>query len=361
MSMRSPQWPAPPDRVATARELLRELGAQRARVIVAPHGDVDGLASGVLAIRALERIGATPIVCLPGKGEHVHTPAMRTRLAALDAAGLIVLDMGSRAGPIVRGLPTIVLDHHDAQHVPDEVVYVSAAGHEPVAPTALLAYEVLRALAPLDDLAWLAWMGVVGDLGINHPFAAELPVTRYRKTHVQKAVSLVNAARRAGNYRPEIALEVLLAAREPIEIARGTTPGVDELVACREEVSAELARVARTAPKLIGDVAVIRFSSPAQIHPLIATRWTTRLAPRIVLAANDGYLPGRVNFAMRSASSTDLLAFLRNLGLGDVEGEFANGHPRATGGSIPPSEFDRLLRALEQVTNPKREQRGHHT
>ena len=65
-----------------------------------------------------------------------------------------------------------------------------------------------------------------------------------------------------------------------------------------------------------------------------------------MIAANDGYLPGRVNFAVRSASNVDLLAFLRGLGLGDVEGEFAHGHPRATGGSVPPAEFERLVRAL---------------
>ena len=83
-----------------------------------------------------------------------------------------------------------------------------------------------------------------------------------------------------------------------------------------------------------------------RVRPLIATRWAPRLAPKIVIAANDGYLPGRVNFAVRSASRTDLLAFLRGLGLGVVEGEFANGHPRATGGSVPPHEFARLLTAL---------------
>lgn len=348
MLKRSPEWPAPPERIGTARELLTTLAGRRGRVIVAPHGDVDGLAAGALTLRALERIGATPIVCLPGKGEHVHTPAMRDRLAAIEADGLVVLDMGSRAGPIVPGLPTIVVDHHDAREIPDVTVYVSGAGCEPVAPTALLAYVLLGALAPLDDLGWLAWLGTAGDLGMAHPFADELApiMARSRKTHVQKAVSLVNAARRSSRYRPELALDVLLAARDPVDIARGTVPGVDELAACREEVNAELARVSRIPPRIVGDVALLRFSSPAQIHPLVATRWTTRLAPKIVIAANDGYLPGRVNFALRSASDTDLLAFLRGLGLGQVEGEFANGHPRATGGSIPPAEFARLLQAL---------------
>jgi hypothetical protein len=342
--------------IEVARALVSTLTARGARVIVAPHGDVDGLCAAVLVIRALERTGGIPIVCLPEKGSHVHTPAMRDQLASIEADGLIVLDMGSRSGPIVRGLPTIVVDHHDAREVPDGVIYVSSAGCEPVAPTGLLAYELLRELAPLDDVAWLAWMATVGDLGISHPFADELaPVTaRYRKTHVQKAVSLVNAARRAPHYRPQLALEVLLAAREPADIARGSVPGVAELERCRAEVQAELARVARVPPRIAGDVAVIRFSSPAQIHPLVATRWTTRLAPKIVIAANDGYLPGRVNFAVRSASTTDLLAFLRGLGLGDVAGEFANGHPRATGGSVPPAEFARLLAALGVSEAPAR-------
>jgi hypothetical protein len=249
---------------------------------------------------------------------------------------------------IVPGLPTVVVDHHDAREVPEGVVYVSGAGAEPVAPTALIAYVLLGALAPLEEHGWLAWMGTAGDLGMAHPFAEELAgvMARHRKTHVQKAVSLVNAARRAARYRPELALDVLLAASGPAEIARGEVPGVSELAACREEVNAELARVARVPSRIAGNVALLRFSSGAQIHPLVATRWTTRLAPKIVIAANDGYLPGRVNFAVRSASGVDLLAFLRGLPLGEVEGELANGHPRATGGSVPPAEFERLLRAL---------------
>lgn len=348
MSSRSSEWPAPRETLDAARRLISTLTARRGRVIVAPHGDVDGLGAAALVIRALERMGGIPIVCLPEKGSHVHTPSMRERLAAIDAQGLIVLDMGSRRGPIVRGLPTIVIDHHDARETPDDVLYVSSAGCEPIAPTGLLAYELLRGMAPLDDVAWLAWLATVGDLGMTPPFADELApiMLRHRKTHVQKAVSLVNAARRASSYRPQLALDVLLAARGPADIARGTVPGVAELERCRAEVQAELARVARMPPRIAGNVALLRFSSPAQIHPLVATRWTTRLAPKIVIAANDGYLPGRVNFAMRTASNTDLLAFLRGLGLGEVEGEFANGHARATGGSVPPAEFARLLRAL---------------
>jgi single-stranded-DNA-specific exonuclease len=321
-------------------------------VIVAPDKDADGLGSGALMVRALERMGAVPIVVLPNKGEHVHTPTMQARLSEIGADGLVVLDMGSRSGPIVQGLPTIVIDHHDARETPDGAIYVSSAGSPPVAPTGLLTFLLVRPLVTIDDLAWLALLATVGDLGADHPFRDELGplTTRVKKTHVAKAVSLINAARRSESYQPALALRVLLAANDPVEFVRPATPelatAVTELEACRAQVKAEVDRVARLPPRIANDVALIRFSSGAQIHPLIATRWATRLAPKIVLVANDGYLPGRVNFAMRSASPTDLLVYLRGLGLGDVEGEFANGHPRATGGSVPPREFDRLLRAI---------------
>jgi single-stranded-DNA-specific exonuclease len=66
----------------------------------------------------------------------------------------------------------------------------------------------------------------------------------------------------------------------------------------------------------------------------------------VVLAANDDYLPGRVNFAVRGGEDgQDLRAVLRRA-LPDAAGEFAHGHARATGGSLAPDEFARLCAAL---------------
>ncbi|MDQ4018809.1 MAG: DHH family phosphoesterase, partial [Actinomycetota bacterium] len=113
---------------------------------------------------------------------------------------------------------------------------------------------------------------------------------------------------------------------------------------CRADVRREYRRALATPPHVKGDVALIRFSSPYQVHPLVATAWSRRLAPRVVLAANDGYLPGRVNFAVRGESG-DLRRLLRGA-LPDAAGEFAHGHVRATGGSLPPEDFEELVRRL---------------
>jgi single-stranded-DNA-specific exonuclease len=51
-----------------------------------------------------------------------------------------------------------------------------------------------------------------------------------------------------------------------------------------------------------------------------------------------------VNFAVRGGSG-DLRALLRGA-LADPQGDLGHGHPRATGGSLPPGDFERLLAGL---------------
>ena len=159
--------------------------------------------------------------------------------------------------------------------------------------------------------------------------------------------TLVNAPRRLPDGPVREALGVLV--DSPDARAALADPRVALLAAAKDEWQAELARVVRTAPAMVGSrVALIRFSSVAQVHPLVAVRWARRLAPRVVLAANDGYLrPGVVNFAVRGGEGAeDLRALLRDA-LPDARGsEFANGHDRATGGSPDADEFARLLEGL---------------
>ena len=53
------------------------------------------------------------------KGEHVHQEAVRQRLEGLQPRALVVADLGSRAGPILPGVPTLLLDHHQPEGFPD--------------------------------------------------------------------------------------------------------------------------------------------------------------------------------------------------------------------------------------------------
>lgn len=327
-----------------ALRLLRERAALRP--IVVPDGDVDGLSSGVLAYRTIERLGGKPRVLHPGKGEHVHTESLRRRLRAARPGLILVLDMGSRSGPILPSVPTMVVDHHQPHGFPDGATVVSSFGHEPTAPCSVLAYELFQRLARLDDLDWVMAIGSVADLGVDAEIdEVKAIVRRFGRKNITEAVALLNAPRRSATHDVETAFRVLLEAKHPSDIARGRVPGVDRLREARGQVASEMSRCARIAPRISGGFALISFSSAAKVHPLVARRWMDRLSNQIVIAANYNYLPGKVNFAIRSKREQNLISLLRKFPL-PAESDTGYGHPRATGGSVSIADFERLITAM---------------
>ena len=292
---------------------------------IVPHTDADGLASGAIALRARDE-GADRAVLL-GRGQNPWNGA-----ALLSDGLLAILDWGVRR--LER--PALFVDHHapEAEAGPGQLV-VSGHGAEPEVTTAVL----MRRIVP-EAPAWLAAVGAVGDLGDK---AFELTeCAGAPKTAVRKLVPLVNAPRRLRDGPVREALALLVEHDDPREALKD--PRVGLLEASRQEWRAAYDGVMKIGPTVRGEVALIRFSAPYQIHPLVAQAWSRRLAPRVVLAANDDYLPGLVSFAARGETG-DLRRLLREA-LPGVEGEFAHGHDRATGGSLTPEEFDQLLAGL---------------
>ena len=292
---------------------------------VVPHTDADGLAAGALALRARGETADAAVLLRRGETPFGPDPP-------LPPGSVGVLDWGVRA--LAR--PGVLVDHHVPEALPraDQVV-VSGYGERPETATAPLVSRLLP-----EQPAWLAAVGAVGDLGDAGFSLAECAAAP--RGAVRKLVPLVNAPRRLPEGPVREALALLVEHEDPAAVLTDERVGL--LEDARRTWRAELDRVMRVPPLVADGVALLRFCSPAQVHPLVATAWTRRLAPRVVLAANDGYLPGRVNFTVRGGKG-DLRAFLTNA-LPEARGEFAHGHPRATGGSLPPDEFDRLVRAL---------------
>ena len=195
---------------------------------------------------------------------------------------------------------------------PPEATVITGFGDDPVPTSSLLAFWCAGALTNVEDLLWLAAVGLVGDLGDKAPFP-ELAEARKRctATALRELVSLVNAPRRAAAGEAASALALLLAADGPKEALSGQHRELDDLRAAREEVKAAVEAGKRVAPRVRGDVALILLDSPCQIHPLVAQAWRLRLKDKLVIAANRGFRPGWVHFALRSATGRDLIAFLR--------------------------------------------------
>ncbi|KAJ0166301.1 hypothetical protein CTA2_7834 [Colletotrichum tanaceti] len=377
-------WPAPDEKMEAARAFIRECVSAGKTTLLVPDKDADGLTSGSILERTLVLLGLDPSLItayLPPKGKNIHDEPCRAEMAARGPAYIFVLDQGSRASPPLIDGPHrgIVIDHHHAlEHDhPRGALHVTACDSPPVATSSLLTYLICRELhdGVRDACDWLCVMGTHGDLGNTLKWEPPFPDMRatfktYTKKAVNDAVSLINAPRRTASYNVPAAWDALRASNSPKDLLANKS-----LLAARAEVNAEVERCTHTPPLFSADgrVAVFRISSEAQVHPVIATRWAAHLSsPRleVVLVANEGYLPGLVNFSCRvprCARARDppvnIIEVLRDVAdraedstlRERLGGSFARGHKEASGGIVPKAEFEELMTVLQVGKKVERE------
>ncbi|KIX03422.1 uncharacterized protein Z518_06974 [Rhinocladiella mackenziei CBS 650.93] len=378
-------WPAPQPAMDKAREFIKECAASGKKTLIVPDKDADGLSSGVTLYRTLTTLGldlSLIDVHLVQKGSNIHVQSEREAMAAKNPAYIFVLDQGSMAAPPVTDSPStksLIIDHHLSDHFPEGAQVVSACHYPPVATTSLLTYEICTPLAPeiTSSCAYLACIGTHGDLGNTLKWSPPFPdMTETFKIHTKKsindAVSLVNAPRRTTKYDVMTAWTALLHSKDPRDLLNN-----GRLQSARAEINTEVELNTHTPPKFSSDgrIAVLRISTPAQVHPVIATRWAGYLnskALEIVICANSGYLPGMVNFSCRIArcartrdppvniiESLKAAADLSADGLKDRLGEsFARGHKEASGGVVPMEAFEELMQLLKIGERPEKKEDG---
>lgn len=318
------------------------------RIVVFHDFDADGVTAGVVLQIALGRLGFDAVQRFaPTRERDAWSDANRQLIAGARPQALFVLDLGSRDETLVENVRTCLIDHHRPDGVPPGALLITAYTWDPIPNTSLMVYDLCASLVDVSDIDWIAAIGVLSDLGERAPFPLLASVKeRYTMADLKEATTLVNAARRASGFQPETAARALLAHSSPRELVRSDSADVQALRAAREEVKPAMAEAKKAAPKFAGNVALIRVSSRCQVHPVIAQIWRTRLPKYIVIVANDGYMPDRVNFSARSSSGVNLLDFLRNIDLGEGEGSYARGHDQATGGSLPLERWNLLLTKL---------------
>ncbi|HEX2204028.1 MAG TPA: hypothetical protein VHG91_12045 [Longimicrobium sp.] len=328
-------------------------GVERgAHVVVLCHFDADGVGAEALFGRALARLGFGRVsVVHSERGESAFKERARRRLAEMAPDALVVTDLGVHAAGVLPGVPTLYVDHHRPEGLPGgAATVVTGYPWEPIPASAWMAYDLLSPLADIADLAWIAAVGTTSDLGDRAPWP-ELPAIRKRfgGKAIREAVSLVNAARRAGAFDVETALRLLMHADGPSVFLDEAHPDTARLRAYRLEVQTELAQARKTAPVFAstGPFALVPLDSPCQVHPLIAQQWRGRLKGHAVIAANRGYLPGVVAFSIRTAREDLVLPdILRAVDLGEHEHDVGRGHDQASGGQLPPPLFNRLMDGL---------------
>jgi single-stranded-DNA-specific exonuclease len=311
--------------------------------------DADGLSSGILWQRCLERLGRSGLNRLIAQRDrNIWFGDYQDELRQAQPEALYVLDLGCQSTPPLPGLPTCVVDHHAPEPPGPDTLLLSSYDWTPTpAPTAWLMYRVASELVDMSDLDWLAVVGTEGDLGASAPFRLlQAMKGKHRRKDLSETMALVNAIRRSSQPRPELAAQALLEHSSPRQLVESEAPCVEALRQARRELQGELQRAKMAAPRFSGQVALVEVCSPCQVHPVIAQIWRGRLKKYYVIVANTGYQPGQVAFSARSQPPLKILELLRSLPEYTGQSGFGQGHDYASGGSLPVEQYRQLLRRL---------------
>ncbi|WP_244610676.1 DHH family phosphoesterase [Microvirga pakistanensis] len=323
--------------------------APDAPVVVLCHKDADGLTAGAVLARGLARLSRPVSVRLVGRGESPWSDPVQGEVRSASPGLVIVADLGVRADVVAPGAATVLIDHHVPQGMPEGATVISGYGQDPVPSSSLLAYWCVQAEAEVDDLLWLAALGLIGDYGEKAPFAELADArSRYGAKTLREAASLINAPRRSASGDAGPAFDFLLKSTGPKDILSDAPPEAMVLRQAKDEVKREFDAARRIAPRFSGSVALIELSSPCQIHPLVAQSWAGRLKNQIVIAANTGFRSGYVHFAVRSATGRNLVEFLKAHAPPGAEqdGAYGQGHEQASGGALRAEPWKAFLDSL---------------
>ena len=335
-------------RTETASTFARAIQAfdRTTPVWILGHNDADGLSATALFTRAFGAAGWTVRTRIVGRGESPWSGAMRMELANEPAGGVVITDLGVRDALPKPGVPTVVVDHHLPGTPPAGATVISGHGQNPIPTSSLLAFWCAGALAEAEPWLWLAAVGLIGDMAEKAGFPEMEAARRFGVTALRDVAAMVNAPRRSASGDAAPALALLMAADGPKDVLSGERPEAASVLAARAEVKRELEAARRVGSVVRGEVALIRFASPTQIHPLIAQQWRGRLRDKIVMAANTGYRPGWVHFAVRSGKDRDLVGFLAEHRPPGADEMYGSGHRQATGGALRPADWNAFITGL---------------
>lgn len=342
----SPVAASPASGLQAPAAFANALQAFGPRPLVVCHNDADGLSAGAILVHALRRTGREPGVRIVGKGENAYSDAFRAEMAGREMDGMIVADLGVAPTLPRPDRPTILIDHHVPTGWPEGATVISGIEDSPIPTSSLLAYRCAQVVGQADGLLWLAAIGIIGDMAEGDGFPEMEAARSFGITALRNAASLVNAPRRTASGDASAALALLLAADGPKAVLSGEHAQTAALLEAKAEVKRELDAARRIGPKVVGEVALIPFASPAQIHPLVAQAWRGRIKDRIVIAANSGYREGYVHFAARTGGDHDILDFLARHRPPGADEQYGNGHRAASGGALRFSDWNHFVRSL---------------
>jgi single-stranded DNA-specific DHH superfamily exonuclease len=331
-------------------------------VAVLHHTDPDGVCSGVIMAKLVEKIR--------GKKIDLHINQAASEIAVLDSTvealknekvnRLIITDLGVDQNPanikeIEKFAEILVIDHHKVYNdiSSERTIFLKPqfiSGKKPASyPTAKLCFDLASEMVGMDDVDWVAAVGLIGDCAFNE--WKEFLDSVFRKYRIEKkqdifgtelgsAASLISCAESFDSANASKAFEILYDSSGTAGILNSPLQRYHEIVA--SEISYWEEHVNEFA-EFFDDISLIFYliKPKYKIKAPLSTRLSLKYPHKTIIVVQD---TGKEIVGI-SARRRDEKVAVNELLEGAVKGlEKANagGHIPAAGGKVRKEDLQKF-------------------
>jgi nanoRNase/pAp phosphatase (c-di-AMP/oligoRNAs hydrolase) len=311
------------------------------KTILVYDTDVDGVASAVLLLSAIEEMGKKVMKTFPlGFGDMEKSKAELRRFekiitvdVPIDLIEKHLLDLGK---------DMLIIDHHPGNDLnSDKVVMINPRieNSEIYQPTSYVVYKMFKKM--LEEKKWVSILGTVGDLGIDD--CRDLVRIKDKK-NVWKSkfgkASMLLAAHIA-IFGPERAFRILSNSRSLKELVEN-----QEIISASREFNQELERCEREFKKNLeakGKILISKIKPRYKgVCSVLITRLATENPEKIIFVFEDKLKSIRIH-GRNSLGKVNIGRFFKELGIG-------GGHEEAGAGNIDKKDEEKLkLKILSKL------------
>jgi single-stranded DNA-specific DHH superfamily exonuclease len=160
------------------KDWFLDLGDERVAVMC--HWDADGLSSGIIALKAVQRLQGNENKFVFMQKEREPTAELIEYLDENKIDRLIVTDIAlgndvEKLQKVLSRVKVLIIDHHLTDDAELEgITYINSRDveswvEEPARyPASKLCFDCFNSLVDINDLDWLAAYGIVGDFAIDY-------------------------------------------------------------------------------------------------------------------------------------------------------------------------------------------------
>ena len=327
------------------------------------HTDADGVASGVIIAKTIEKLRGKKVDLAFCQGEDYNiTDKTVKKLKDGKYTKFIVVDQAVDGVPdnvakIAKFADVMIIDHHDLGEIEIPNVLILKAFRMsdkagPDYPAAKFCYDLCSKLIDVTSLDWLACVGLLGDYNYkNWKSFVDSVLKKYNiRYDVLNNVSIMASNMRAYSYEKlNECFEVVYNAKDWNEVLNS------KLKKYQAEVKKEMARLIKERDKTedLGPVFVYLIKSKFKIHSPLSSILSfdyIKKKPLVVVADySDGRLYLSARFQDRTISMNKLLIYA----VKDLKNSAGGGHVPSAGGLIMKKDYEEFKRRLVEFFQVK--------